>query len=125
MGTAILDDHQLVFRGYSVRWRGSVATVRQRAGAHVNGLVYALTPADVVALDRCEGVPLAYERVTRLVRCWDGRRRRVHIYLMAGPLRDIALGAAADYLAQIRRAYARLGFDCDALARVRTAEVRT
>ena len=124
VGTATLDDHQLVFRGYSARWGGSVATVRRRAGSQVSGVVYVLTPADVMALDRCEGVPFAYERATCLVRCWDGRRRRVQIYRMTGPLRDIALGAAVDYLSQIRRAYTRLGFDSGALARVRTARVR-
>jgi gamma-glutamylcyclotransferase len=120
-----LEDHQLVFRGYSKRWGGSVATVQRSARARVQGLVYVLTPADIDALDRCEGVPFAYERATCLVRCWDGRRRRVHTCVMAGPLREIALGAAVPYLAQIRRAYARLGFDSSVLARVRTAEVRT
>ncbi len=111
VGTAMLEGHQLVFRGYSARWGGSVATVQRYAGARVHGLVYALTPADVDALDRCEGAPAVYERVTRLVRCEDGRRRRMQTYVMVGRSSKLVTRPAPLYVARIWCAYARLGFD--------------
>jgi gamma-glutamylcyclotransferase (GGCT)/AIG2-like uncharacterized protein YtfP len=121
VGTATLDDHQLVFRGYSARWGGSVATVRRSAGARVHGLVYALTPADVDALDRCEGAPAVYERVTRLVRCDDGRKRRVLTYVMVGRASKLVTRPGPIYVARIWIAYVRLGFDRAPLKRAMEA----
>jgi cation transport regulator ChaC len=111
VGPAMLENHQLAFRGFSVRWGGSVATVRRCAGTRVHGLVYALTPADVDALDRCEGAPAVYERVTRLVRCEDGRRRRVQTYVMVGRASKLVTRPGPVYVARIWIAYVRLGFD--------------
>ncbi len=111
VGPATLEGYELVFRGYSARWGGSVATVRRCPGARVHGLVYTLTPADVGRLDRCEGAPVVYERVTRLVRCGDGRRRRMQTYVMLGRPSRMVTRPGPLYVARLWCAYTRLGFD--------------
>jgi hypothetical protein len=110
VGPAMLEDHQLAFRGYSERWGGSVATVRRCPGARVHGLVYALTLADVGRLDRFEGAPAVYERVGRLVHS-HGRTRRVQTYVMVGRKSKLVMRPGPLYVAQIWCAYVRLGFD--------------
>jgi gamma-glutamylcyclotransferase len=118
LGTATLRNHELAFHGYSARWGGSVATIRRRTGGCVNGLVYALTLPDLERLDRCEGVDLdVYERVARLVSCWDGRRRRVQTYALRRAGKTIKAGPSRMYITQIWCAYARLGFDRSSLWR--------
>jgi gamma-glutamylcyclotransferase len=113
--TAVLSNHALVFGGYSRRWGGAVATIVQTRGAEVEGLLYRLPPAELVTLDRYEGCPLAYERLSMLVTDEHGRRRRTQLYRQPG--RDfVAWPPQAVYLGVLHRAYKRLGFDMDRLA---------
>lgn len=118
LGKATLRNHELMFAGYSARWGGSVATVRRRRGGLVDGLVYALTPEDVFALDRCEGVDLnVYERVGRLAWCWDGRNRRVETYTLRAASSKPGTRPSVQYVTHIWCAYAFLGFDRGPLLR--------
>jgi hypothetical protein len=118
VGKATLRNHELIFRGYSARWGGSVATVRRRAGRQVDGLVYSLTLKDVASLDRCEGVDLdVYERVSRFAWCWDGRRRRVQTYSLRRAAVEWSARPSLRYVIQIWCAYARHGFDHSSLWR--------
>ncbi len=112
---AKLHHHALVFGGFSPRWQGAVASVVRHRGGWVEGLLYQLTAADVVALDRHEGVPYAYEKVERLVVDEHGSRRRAFTYVQPADTFE-AWTPPTEYFVQIWRAYQRLGFDRGALA---------
>jgi gamma-glutamylcyclotransferase len=115
-GRAVLANHALTFGGWSVRWGGAVASVKRAPGDEVEGLLYQLDGDNLGRLDRFEGCPRSYARVARLVTDDQGSRRRVNVYLQ--PDDDFCAGPPArDYLAVLRRAYRRLGFDLQALAR--------
>lgn len=45
-----------VFRGWSQKWQGGVASLEKKAGATVYGWATQVTPADLALLDRYEGV---------------------------------------------------------------------
>jgi gamma-glutamylcyclotransferase len=116
LGRARLPGHALVFGGFSGRWGGAVASVVRRRGQAVEGILYALSKADLRALDGFEGAPWVYERVARLVTTEGGARRRAFVYALC------ALGPghrppAPCYLAVLWRAYERLRFDPAPLAR--------
>ncbi|WP_426747457.1 gamma-glutamylcyclotransferase [Myxococcus faecalis] len=107
---ATLPGHTLVFGGYSHSWGGAVASLQRVRGAHVEGLLYRLTPEDVRALDAFEGHPFVYKRAVRLVTDMAGRRRRAQVYLM--PEASFKPWAPAiRYFKVLWRAYERLGFN--------------
>jgi gamma-glutamylcyclotransferase len=112
---AVLSNHALAFGGFSRRWGGAVATILHTRGAEVDGLLYRVAPEDIVTLDRYEGCPLAYERLSVLVTDEHGRRRRAQLYRQ--PREGfVAWPPQAGYLGVLHRAYKRLGFDMDRLA---------
>ncbi len=55
--------YERVFRGYSTRWGGGVASILPNPGAQTLGHVTRVTSADLRVLDAREGVPDAYLRV--------------------------------------------------------------
>ena len=57
VGTALLADHELLFRGGR---RGAVATVAPKEGFIVPVLVWDIKPRDEMALDQYEGYPYFY-----------------------------------------------------------------
>ena len=59
IGTTVLKDYQLLFRG---EHGGSVATVEPFKGKNVPCLLWEITPADEAALDRYEGFPFLYRK---------------------------------------------------------------
>ncbi len=59
IGTAVLQDYQLLFRG---RNGGAVATVEPVKDSSVPVLLWEITPADELALDRYEGFPFLYRK---------------------------------------------------------------
>lgn len=112
---ATLLGHALVFGGYSRRWGGAVASLQRVRGARVEGLLYRLTPEDLLSLDAFEGHPFAYRRATRLVTDSAGHRRRALLYLQ--PKEDFEVWPpAARYFRVLWHAYGHLGFNRTALA---------
>jgi gamma-glutamylcyclotransferase len=109
-GPARLEGHALAFGGFSARWGGAVASVVRARGRAVEGLLYALTVADLEALDRFEGAPWVYERRTRVVTGEGGARRRAFVYALR-PAAAEPGAPAPRYLEVVVRAYERLGFD--------------
>lgn len=107
---ATLADHALVFAGFSVRWRGAVASLEQRLGGHVFGVVYRLEAPDLARLDGFEGCPGAYIRKTASATSRRGTRLRVQAYVQPEPHFQMA-GPSNRYFNTIWRAYERLGFD--------------
>ena len=55
VGRACLHGYTVRFRGYGRDWAGAVGTVEPFAGSDVWGVVFELTPAHYVTLDRYEG----------------------------------------------------------------------
>lgn len=74
MQSGRLDDHWRVFRGYSQRWRGGVASLEPRRGQSVYGYVAKVTAPDLAVMDRYEGVAGgSYQRKTLQVKTPSGR----------------------------------------------------
>jgi len=111
----VLANHALAFGGYSGRWGGAVASVIPERGAQVEGLLYRITPPDLRELDRHEGTPYAYERISKLVTDERGRRRRAQLYRQPADAFEPWL-PHPDYFKVLLRAYDRLGFDVAPLA---------
>ena len=111
---ASLHGYRLAFGGHSQTWGGAVATLVLDQDGRVDGLLYELPESDLLVLDRYEGHPFAYRRRLLPVTDETGRRRRAHAYVL--PV-DGEASPAPEYLGVIRRAYIRLGFDNQGLAR--------
>lgn len=116
LGRARLAGHALAFGGYSGRWGGAVASVVRAPGRAVEGVLYALSAADLGALDAFEGVPWVYERVARAVTGDDGTRRRAFVYALRAP-GHVPTRPSPRYLAVVGRAYERWCFDPAPLVR--------
>ena len=54
-GVGVLEGYKLEFCGYSMRWRGGVATINPSAGGEVWGTLYKLNSGLAKRLDRYEG----------------------------------------------------------------------
>lgn len=78
VGTAVLEDHELLFRGSAA---SAVATVEPREGASVPILLWDIQPMDEKALDRYEGYPRLYEKETVTVTL-GGREVEAMVYVM-------------------------------------------
>ncbi|HEU4404537.1 MAG TPA: gamma-glutamylcyclotransferase family protein [Polyangiaceae bacterium] len=116
LGRARLAGHALAFGGHSGHWGGAVASVVRARGRAVDGVLYALSEADLEALDGFEGHPWVYERRTRVVTTEGGARRRAVVYALRAP-GPATRPPAPRYLAVVWRAYERLRFDPAPLAR--------
>lgn len=111
VGSAILKDYQLLFRGGH---GGSVATVEPCKGKTVPCLLWEITPADEVALDRYEGFPFLYRKETIKVK--QGKKLvDAMVYIMNG---ERPLGTpSCFYYSVILDGYKSVGFDTAILKR--------
>jgi gamma-glutamylcyclotransferase (GGCT)/AIG2-like uncharacterized protein YtfP len=105
IGTAVLPDYRLVFRGG--RHTG-VATIKQERGSAVPVLLWEITKRCEQALDRYEGYPHLY-RKEQLTVDLDGQEVRAMAYVMnEGPPPAMP---GAYYYATILHGYRDCGFD--------------
>ena len=76
-------------RGYRLAFRGNghADIVRQKGGV-VRGALYEVTAADLAALDRYEGVPVYYHRITVVVKDAGGGTRKAVAYKMRSDVTD-------------------------------------
>lgn len=118
---AVLPNYELIFRGYSRGWGGAVASVVRAASGYVEGLLFRLDRADLRVLDCFEGHPVTYTRVSKYVIDEHGRKHRASLYMQPED-EFFSLPPAPKYIAVIRRAYRRLGFDIAALTRAEVTE---
>jgi hypothetical protein len=95
--------------------RRPVASVVPEPGGRVEGLLYLIAPSDLCQLDRHEGTPFTYERISKLVTDERGRRRRAQLYRQSAANFDPWL-PQPDYFRVLLLAYERLGFDFAPLA---------
>jgi len=110
LGVAVLPYHGLAFAGFSASWGGAVAHVVPHPTREVPGVIYELSVADLRALDRAEGVPLAYRRTLRRVVDETGAEHVVHVYLHQSTEPGTP---TEEYLRQILRGYQRHRIDLD------------
>jgi gamma-glutamylcyclotransferase (GGCT)/AIG2-like uncharacterized protein YtfP len=78
---AYAQDHMRVFRGYSMRWGGGVATLARARGARTYGLLAEVSRNDLAELDAIEGVPITYTRRKMVVHRADGSIVEAWVYL--------------------------------------------
>lgn len=109
MGTAVLEDHELLFRGSA---SSAVATVEPRKGASVPILLWNIQPMDEKALDRYEGYPRLYEKETVTV-TWGDREVEAMSYVMT-PGHEPGLPSSR-YYDVIADGYRIMGFDLSVL----------
>jgi len=104
-----LPSYRLAFVGRSKTWGGSVATLVEDRSTRTPGLLYEITEAELLDLDRHEGVHLgSYERVLVAVMSTERALIEAFTYLhRAGAPGNPSLR----YLEVLRGAYAELGFD--------------
>ena len=74
LGTGILPDHRLVFRG--------VADIETAAGEQVHGALYEITPDHLYSLDRFESYPRLYTRKQVEVVTENGETITATVYQM-------------------------------------------
>jgi len=111
LGTAVLQDYRLLFRGEDGH---AVATVEQEKGCEVPVLLWDITPRDEESLDRYEGWPRLYRKETVRVRV--GKK---WISVMAYIMNEgRPLGIPGEYyLNTIVEGYETAGFDREVLAK--------
>ena len=78
LGTAMLLDYQLLFRGGR---RGAVATVEPKKGNQVPVLLWTISPRDERSLDYYEGYPFLYRKETVTVNL-NGKPTEAMVYIM-------------------------------------------
>jgi len=101
--TATLPNYKLAFVGWSRERRSAVATIRPFRGERVNGGVYELTEADARALDRFEGVPASYTRIT--VTVFDDSHRMIEAFTYIRAGQEAEGKPSEEYLRLIREGY--------------------
>lgn len=60
---AKLPHYKLVFVGWSRKWRGGYATIRQSTGNVVAGALYEISERDLRLLDKHEDYPMTYDHL--------------------------------------------------------------
>ena len=105
LGTAMLTGYRMLFRGNG--W-GGVATVERDSDSSVPVLLWEIQPADETALDRYEGYPTLYTKITETV-LLDGKPVKAMLYVMTEG--HELCEPSPGYYAIIREGYKMLDFD--------------
>ncbi len=113
IGRASLRGFSLAFAGASKTWGGATLTLIPTEGAHVHGVLYLVSQLSLSELDRIQGCPSRYERVTVQIADAQGMCADAHAYCMRPPLVG---GLPSDaYFDLMTREYHRLGSDPEPL----------
>jgi len=98
---ATLHHYQLVFVGWSRKWRGSVATIRPIRGGKVSGAIYQVSEECLRQLDKYEGSD--YRRMNVIVNNEDGEPIEAVTYIRSG--RAEPGKPSPEYLTVIQQGY--------------------
>lgn len=99
---ATLPDHALVFDKVALENEGTAyANVEPASGSRVEGALYALTSADLRALDQVEGHPYHYSRRLLRVLEADGTPEPAWVYLAVPDRRRHGLVPRPDHVAHM------------------------
>jgi cation transport regulator ChaC len=104
VGIARLVDYRLAFTRESVRWKAGVADVVRFPGLSVYGVIYGIRTDELGSLDRKEGAPKAYRRISVAV-ALDKKMATVMTYSVTSP-EPAEIAPHPDYLAQMSQAAA-------------------
>jgi gamma-glutamylcyclotransferase (GGCT)/AIG2-like uncharacterized protein YtfP len=85
---AVLSDHELAFFGNSTMWGGGMATIREKPGHEVAGVVWEIDEAERKTLDGYEGFPDLYLRQEIQVLTPSGKLIAAFAYIMENPGRE-------------------------------------
>jgi gamma-glutamylcyclotransferase len=99
----ILHHYKLVFRGWSRKWRGGVATIQPFRGERVMGAIYEVSEEDMKRLDRYEDCPATYSRINVGVNDDFGELIEAVAYIRAK--RADEAKPSQEYLAVIQQGY--------------------
>lgn len=113
---AVLNGYAIAFGGYSYVWGGAVASLKPVLGGRVDGLLYRIASADIDRLDRYEGCPRSYVRLTKVVVDDEEKRRRAQVYLQNATSFGEQRLPSEKYFRQILAEYHRHGFSIGPLA---------
>lgn len=116
VASAKLFGHRLTFAGWSNHWGGAVATFEPFEKRAVRGVIYRVSFRDLFAMDRAEGAPLVYDRLSVRVRADDGTSYIAQTYQLVHRADEPGIPSPS-YLATISSGYRLWKFDVDALAR--------
>ncbi len=111
IGTSVIEDYELLFKGSS---SGAYLTIEKQKGSEVPVVVWAVTEADEMALDRYEGYPNFYYKksITLEVTSIDGKTKKMvdaFVYIMHEK-REIGIPSEV-YLKTCADGYRHFGFD--------------
>ena len=98
---ATLHHYQLVFVGWSRKWRGATATIRPIRRGKVPGAVYEVSEECLRQLDKYEGSD--YRRLNVIVNNEDGEPIEAVTYIRSGQAEPAK--PSAEYLAVIQQGY--------------------
>jgi len=98
-----LHHYRLVFRGWSRKWRGGVATIQPFRGERVLGAIYEVSEEDMRQLDKYEDCPASYSRINVGVNDDFGELIEAVAYIRSGRADEAA--PSKEYLAVIQQGY--------------------
>ena len=88
MFVVTLPNYKLVFVGWSRQWRGGVASIQPFREEKVLGAIYEVSERDLRRLDKYEGYPDSYQRISVRVFDEDGNPVEAVTYIKAGQLEE-------------------------------------
>jgi len=97
---ATLPNYKLIFVGWSRKWRGGVATIKQLRGERVPGAVYEVSEQCSRQLDKFES---GYDRFKVTVYDENGEPIEAITYIKSGQLEETQ--PSKEYLAVIQQGY--------------------
>jgi gamma-glutamylcyclotransferase len=98
-----LHHYRLVFRGWSRRWRGGLATIQPFRGEKVPGAIYELSEEDMKRLDKHEDCPASCSRIRVGVNNDFGELIEAETYVGVGRAEEAK--PSKEYLAVIQQGY--------------------
>jgi gamma-glutamylcyclotransferase len=81
IGVATLKDYKVFTSHKSKSWKGGVFSIKEEIGSEVKGLLWEITPEDLVSLDHYEGYPSVYDRRELEVVLENGVKRQAIVYI--------------------------------------------
>lgn len=114
---AALPNFRIEFRRYSTDLQGGISTILEAPGELVQGVVYEIPEAEILALDELEDVPLGlYRRDSFLVLGEDGAWHAAALYRVVTPTGPYA--PAASYVEMMVTGAMEHGLPADYVARL-------
>jgi gamma-glutamylcyclotransferase (GGCT)/AIG2-like uncharacterized protein YtfP len=101
--TVNLPNYKLVFAAGSRTWPGGVATIKRAQGNKVPGAIYQISDKCLRSLDKYEGYPTAYTRITVIVFTEFGDPIEAVTYIKNAPFEEIP--PSQQYLDTIHQGY--------------------